>query len=81
MPIHVDEQWQYVDAHNLSEKYVYVDDLILGRVRRRQATKPGDLTREWFTAECWNGDEFIPREEPQAEFEMAVQLLVFDEGR
>lgn len=80
MPIRIDEQWQYVEEYNFSEKYVYVDTVLLGRVRRRQATGPGDLTREWFTAEQWKGDGFIPIREHVADFEEALQLLVFDGG-
>jgi hypothetical protein len=78
MPIRIDEQWQYVDGNNLSEKYVYVDAVLIGRVRRWRAGAPGDLTREWYTAECWKGGGFAPVEEPGAEYEEVLQLLVFN---
>ena len=77
MTICVDEQWQYVNGYNLSEKYVYAGAMLLGRIRRWQGNEPGDLTREWYAAERWKGDEFIAIKEPGVELEEALQLLVF----
>ncbi|ACL55588.1 hypothetical protein [Methylobacterium nodulans] len=77
MPIYLDDEWHAFLSDETRVKRVYRDEVLIGRVRRWQVSEPGELTREWYTAERCEGSLFVQIEGKQPDFEEALQRVVF----
>ncbi|MFE1599696.1 hypothetical protein [Methylobacterium sp. ID0610] len=58
-------------------RQVYRNGDSIGRVRRWEETRPGELTREWFTAERWKNALYVRVEGTHPTFEEAMERIVF----
>lgn len=77
MLIRVEEHWHYEGNTASRARRVYRDALLIGRVRRwREIVEVGAPYREWFTAERWKDEAFVPIAGQQPDFEEALQRLV-----